>query len=111
MTKTAAATFSHPHDLLVRSMLADADLAADLLRNYLDPDLTALLDLDRLARESPVAVDESLAETRGDLRYSLPFKGSGRQLRVFVFVEHQSTPDRFMSLRLLEYVCKAYRQH
>jgi hypothetical protein len=111
LAKVDAAAFSHPHDLLVRSMLADAELAADLLQNYLDPELTALLDLDRLECESPVAVDDSLVETMGDLRYALPFKGTEGRLRVFVFLEHQSTPDRFMSFRLLEYVCRAYRQH
>jgi hypothetical protein len=110
LAKVDNAAFSHPHDLLVRSMLTDVDLAADLLRNYLDPKLTALLDLDRIVLESSVAVDENLAETLGDLRYSLPFKGSGGRLRVFVFLEHQSTPDRFMIFRLLEYMCKAYRQ-
>lgn len=107
----AGMAFSHPHDLLVRNMLADADLAADLLCNYLDPDLIGLLDLDSLKCESPVAVDKNLAEAMGDLRYSTLFKGTGQRLRVFVFLEHQSKPDRFMSFRLLEYVCKAYRQH
>jgi hypothetical protein len=81
LTKVDNAAFSHPHDLLVRSMLTDVDLAADLLRNYLDPKLTALLDLDRIVLELSVAVDKGLAETLSDLRYSLPFKGSGGRLR------------------------------
>lgn len=102
---------AHPHDLLVRNILFEEDLAADFLRNYLNPDWVALLDLEQIKCEPPSAVDKNLVETLADLRYSTFFKGSRRQLRVFVFLEHQSTPDRFISLRLLEYVCRAYRQH
>lgn len=105
------ADFAHPHDLLVRSFLTDEDLAADFFQSNLHPDLVRLLDLKRLRCESPVAIDENLAETLADLRYSTFFKGTRRQLRVFVFLEHQSKPDRFISLRLLEYVCGAYRRH
>ncbi len=109
--KESRAGLRHPHDLVVRSILADADVVADFLRNYLDPDLASLLDLQHIACESPVSVDEDLVETLGDLRYMTRFKGSGRLSRVFVLVEHQSRSERFFSLRAIEYICKAYWQY
>lgn len=105
------AGLKHPHDLVVRSILADADVIADLLGNYLDPDLVALLDLKRITCESPVSVDEDLVETMGDLRFMTRFKGTGQLSRVFVLVEHQSRSERFFCLRAIEYICKAYWQY
>ncbi len=101
---------AHPHDLLVRNILTDTELAADLLRNYLDPGLASTLELDSLKVESGETVAPDLLELNGDLRYSGRFKGNDRALRVFVLLEHQSRPDRFMSLRMVEYVCAMYRQ-
>ncbi|MDR0361121.1 MAG: Rpn family recombination-promoting nuclease/putative transposase, partial [Planctomycetota bacterium] len=101
----------HPHDLLVRNVLGDADLAADLFRHYLPPDLASNLDLSGLRREAVESVDSGLSELVGDLRFSGRFTDTGRDLRLFLFLEHQSRPDRFMAFRLLEYVCAAYRNH
>lgn len=101
---------AHPHDLLVRNVLADADLAADLLRNYLAPEWGPVLEWDSLKREPGESVSPGLSKLVGDLRYSARFKGSGEELKVFIVLEHQSRPDKFMSFRMLEYVCAAYRQ-
>ncbi len=101
---------AHPHDLLVRHVLADADIAADLLRNYLAPELVSAVNFDSLKRESGDTVDSTLSKLVGDLRYSARFKDSEEDLKVLLFVEHQSRPDRWMSFRMLEYVCAAYRQ-
>ncbi len=110
MGESEKSDVAHPHDLLVRNVLADADLTADLLRNYLDPELVSSLDLDSLKREAGEAVSSKLSEVVGDLRYSTRFKDSDKELKVLVLVEHQSRPDRFMAFRMLEYVCAAYRQ-
>jgi hypothetical protein len=53
---------THPHDLLARHFLVNADLTADLLRNHVDPSLTARLDLSRLKYESSGNVDKNLLE-------------------------------------------------
>ncbi len=111
LVRKSGAGLKHPHDLVVRSILADADVVADFLRNYLSPDLAALLDLRHITCESPVSVDEDLVETIGDLRYMTRFKGTGQLSRVFVLVEHQSRSERFFSLRAIEYICKAYWQY
>ena len=71
MTKSEIA---HPHDLLVRFMLADPELAGSLLTNYVESRTVQLLDLAQLRCESPVDVDKNLAEIIGDLRFSTVFK-------------------------------------
>ncbi len=103
-------TLAHPHDLLVRNILADTDLAANLLQTYLPPEWGTILEWDNLKRESGETVATGLSTLVGDLRYSTRFKKSGEALEVFIFLEHQSRVDPFMSLRMLGYVCAAYQQ-
>lgn len=110
MSETEKHGVAHPHDSLVRNVLADTELAADLLRHYLAPEVISTLDLDSLKREVSDTVSPSLSKREGDLRYSARFKGDDGELKVLLLCEHQSRPDRFMSFRMLEYICAAYRE-
>ena len=92
-------------------MLADPELTASLLTNYVESRTVQLLDLNRLRCESPVNVDKNLVEIIGDLRFSTVFKKSKRQSNVFVFLAHQSTIDDLMCFRALEEVAKSYREY
>lgn len=111
MRAKAKENIFHPHDLLVRNFLGRRNLAADFFMNYLPLEWGQAIDFDSLKREPSDSVDSRFSEFVGDLRYSARFRGTGQALRVFVFLEHQSRPDRLMTFRLLEYVCAAYRQH
>ncbi|MDR1534390.1 MAG: Rpn family recombination-promoting nuclease/putative transposase [Planctomycetota bacterium] len=100
---------AQPHDHLARHFLTNPDLAADLLRNYVDREVVEKFDLDRLQVESPVNVSAALAERLGDIRLSTGFKGSARKSQVFILMEHQSTPDRLIALRVIEYIILDFR--
>jgi predicted transposase YdaD len=110
MAESEKSAVAQPHDRLVRNVLADADIAADLLGNYLEPGLVSKLDLDSLKREAGDTVNSELSKLEGDLRYSARFKGGDKELKVFVFMEHQSSPDRFMSFRMLGYIHAVYQE-
>lgn len=107
----AKQSLSHPHDLLVRGFLGDRDLAANFFINYLSLEWARAIDYDSMKREPSDSINRDFAELIGDLLYSAKFKGTGQDLRVFMLLEHQSRPDRFMSFRLLKYVCAAYQQY
>ncbi len=111
MSETEKRDVAHPHDSLVRNVLADTELVADLLRNYLAPEVVATLDLDSLKREAGDTVSSKLLKREGDLRYSARFKENGGELKLLLMLEHQSRPDRLMSFRMLEYLVAAYREH
>ena len=111
MKETEPTDISHPHDRVVKTFLSELDLASSLFKNYLADEWVDLVDFDSLKGESTETVDRDLSELRADLRYSARFKGTDEELKVFFFLEHQSRPDRFMSFRLLRYVCAAYQQH
>jgi hypothetical protein len=104
-------SLAHPHDLLVRHVLSDPELAADFLRHYVDPGIIGQLELSRLRCEAPESIDSGLAEFQGDLPFSTCFRQGGRRAEVLVFLEHQSRADRLISFRILEYIVKSYRVH
>ncbi|MDR1535430.1 MAG: Rpn family recombination-promoting nuclease/putative transposase, partial [Planctomycetota bacterium] len=95
------------HDSYAKHILADPELAADLLRGYLDPGLTEQLDLEHLVCEPTEYVDDRLGKHVGDLRFSVPLLGNNQRAEVFLIMEHQSTPDPFFSLRALRYLVDA----
>ncbi len=86
------------------------DLTAELLRNYVDPEVIDFLDLDRLKCEATGDVGETLSEYVGDLRFSTNFKHSERRSEVFIFLEHQSKKDHLIGFRLLRYIVNAYEK-
>ncbi len=100
----------HSHDHIAKFYLGEAKLFADFLENYGDPHLVPLLNLAKLRPETPISVDSGLNERRSDLRYRCEFKGSGRPIEAFIFLEHQSRPQRFITLRILRYIFDAYDQ-
>jgi hypothetical protein len=76
MDETEKSGVAHPHDLLVRNVLADTELAAELLQNYLEPELVSTPDLDSLKREAGDTVSPDISKRVGDLRYRGALKES-----------------------------------
>ncbi len=111
MGETEKRDVAHPHDSLVRNVLIDTELVADLLGNYLPPELVSTLDLGSLKREVGDTVSPKLLKREGDLRYSARFSGNGGELKLLLLFEHQSKPDRLMRFRMLEYICAAYGEY
>ncbi len=98
----------HTHDYLAKLYLGEPILFGDFLVNYGDPLLISRLNLRKLRREPADAVSGKLTERLGDLRYRCEFLGGRLPLEAFVFLEHQSTPQRHIPLRILGYLFDAY---
>jgi predicted transposase YdaD len=100
-----------PHDALVRAIFGTPANMADELRAALPPQATAHLDLSSLRQLPAHFVDGHLQGSESDLLFSV--RAAGRRAFIYVLVEHQSRPDRFMALRLLRYIGRildAYRR-
>ena len=95
-----------PHDAVFRRIFGVPANAASQLRAVLPPDVTARLDLRRLARVQGSFVDEDLTWRHTDLLFTAPL--DGRDAYVYVLVEHQSSDDPLMALRLLRYVTRVW---
>jgi hypothetical protein len=94
------------HDRGVQWLLEDRLHAGDLLQIW-DPDLVALLDFSRAIRVNRTLVPPDLRKRERDIIYRVPFRGSdtrsGREVWVYLLLEHQSEPDPTMGLRIYLY--------
>ncbi|MFL5357049.1 Rpn family recombination-promoting nuclease/putative transposase [Archangium sp.] len=94
-----------PHDLFVRFTWGQPERAEAELRAVLPPDVVSRVDWSTLRREPGSVVDPELRETQSDLLFSARLRG-GQQLLLYILLEHQSSVDRWMALRMLRYVVR-----
>jgi len=99
----------HPHDTLIRAIFGQPGHAAEELRAILPESLAARLDLAALARVEASFVDPKLRATSADLLFTAPWIGGGQSLVCFL-LEHQSTFDRRMPLRLLGHLTRIWER-
>ncbi len=95
-----------PHDALFKATFSQVERAAEELRHVLPPALLARMDLDSLSLEAGSFVDAALRERHTDLLFSVRI--DGRDARIYLLFEHQSTPDPWMPLRLLGYMLRIW---
>ena len=104
-----------PHDHLFRKVFSEATEAAGLLRPNLPECLSSTLNWSTLTLLDRSYVDEELEASESDLLFEVQWQsGAGaagskpERLLLYVLFEHQSTPNRWMRFRLLEYCCRIW---
>ncbi|MCC2672179.1 MAG: putative transposase, partial [Armatimonadetes bacterium] len=90
-------------------LLEDPANLRDLLR-MLAPAVIMRLDFEHAERVNRSFVQPDLRKKESDLIFRVPLAGleDGRGAWVYVLLEHQSTPDREMPLRLLLYLTQLW---
>jgi hypothetical protein len=85
-------------------LLEDPENLRGLLQ-ILEPELVERLDFARARRINRSFVPADLQKQESDLVYAVPFReGDGREVWIYVLLEHQSEPDPLMGLRLYLYM-------
>jgi predicted transposase YdaD len=100
----------HPHDALVRTVLSDMRAAASFLQAHLPVEVSQGLDWATLRLVDGSFVDEEFRASEADLLYEVEHASAATSLWLYMLVEHQSTPDRWMRLRLLKYCCRIWER-
>jgi hypothetical protein len=100
----------HPHDLMVRAVLSDLTEAASFLQAHLSNEVSQGLNWSTLRLVEGSFVDEDLRGSEADLLYEVEQISSQDAVWLYVLLEHQSTPDRWMRFRLLKYCCRIWDQ-
>lgn len=106
MTKEAAQS---PHDALFKSTFSQLEHARPLLRAAVPGPLAKAIRWSTLALHPGSFVDETLKDRHSDLLFSARLRDS--QLLLYLLFEHQSTVDRWMPLRLLQYMIGIWQRH
>ena len=102
------ADLHQPHDRLFRAVFSDPGEAVSLLQANLPPAARDRFDWTTLALRSGTFIDEELRHSQSDLLFHVNLAGSETSAAVYVLLEHQSSPDRWMPLRLLRYMCRIW---
>ena len=96
------------HDGLFKLGFGDPLHAAGELRSVLPFAILDAVALDQLERVPGSFVDDDLAQRHTDLLFRAPRRDTGEPLYLYFLMEHQSEPDRWMSLRVLGYVLRIW---
>jgi predicted transposase YdaD len=98
-----------PHDKLVRRTFGDLQHARGLLRSLVPNALATRVDWSTLALVDGSFIDPQLAERQTDLLYTVELEQ--RPVLLYLLLEHQSSSDRWMPLRMLVYVTRIWERH
>ena len=105
-----AGEVSQPHDHLFRSVFRDETEAASLLRAHLPDAICAAVRWSSLTWQPVTFIDHRLRDSESDLLYAVRLKAGDVPAWLYVLLEHQSTPDRWLRLRLLKYCCRIWER-
>lgn len=97
------------HDHLFRSIFGMPERAAAELRSVLPAAVTAALDWPTLAAAPGSFVDDELRGREADLLFTARRNDGGDAL-VYLLFEHQSTFDRWLPMRLLDYMTRIWQR-
>jgi predicted transposase/invertase (TIGR01784 family) len=96
----------NPHDALFRHVFSRTENAAGELRAVLPEALAARIDWASLELVDGRFVDPALADRETDLLFAANI--AGHDGYVYLLLEHQSTVDQLMPLRLLRYLLRIW---
>jgi hypothetical protein len=91
------------HDRAYHRLFSPPEMVRDLVRLFIHEPWVADLDLSGLERVNAKLHAENLAQRDGDLIWRLPLT-TGGEVYLYLLLELQSRPDRFMALRIAAYV-------
>ncbi len=98
-----------PHDRLFRRVFSEPEHAAGELRLLLPAEVSARADWSTLTPLPVTFVKDVLSELRSDVLFSL--RVSGREVFLYLLMEHQSTSSPLMPFRLLRYVVQIWEHY
>lgn len=100
---------NQPHDKYTKSMLSQVEVAKSLIKSHLSPDLVKRIDMDSLQLTNKSFISEELQDLHSDVVYKCNI--DNQQGYLYYEIEHQSTPDEQLPLRILEYNIQLMKQH
>ncbi len=97
-----------PHDHLFRLVFADPRETAAFLRARLPESHQRGLLWSSLRRAPGSFIDQELRDSVSDLLFEVRTAAAAPRQWLYLLFEHQSRPDRWITLRLLRYCCRIW---
>ena len=99
------------HDSGYKRLFSNRTIFRQLVETFIEEDWVAELDFERAERLDKSFVSEHYKETEGDLIYKVPLRNSDKVIFLYILIEFQSTVQRFMVLRTLNYISSFYMDY
>jgi len=100
------------HDSGYKKLFSNKKIFRELLETFVHLSWVQDLDFERCEKLDKSFVSEHYKETESDIIYKVHFKQSNRlPAYVLILVEFQSTVQRFMAVRMLNYVTNFYMDY
>lgn len=97
-----------PHDALFRFTFGQPEHAAGLLQTVLPGSVVTSMDWTSLQAIPGTRIDEQLRRHQSDLAFTVC--SAGREVLIYVLIEHKRRPERWAVLQLLDYVMGLWRE-
>ena len=97
---------AHLHDNGYKFLFSHADLVRELLEVFAPPGLTELLDYRTLRPEAGSFITPAMKKREEDIVWSVELQG--QRLYLYLLLEFQSSIDRGMPVRMMQYVAALY---
>src|ERR1700722_8560893 len=91
--------------------MSDLRVAKEILQQHFPPDLLNALDLNAIEICKDKFHGINLKSKTTDMLYRVPLKHSTKPAYIAALIEHQSTPQKHMPLRVLCYEAAIMKQH
>ena len=99
----------HPHDHYFKLMMSNPKVVTEFFNSYLPTNLKSALNFETIIQQKNSYVSDELKEQEVDLLFSVEF--NGRQGYVYLLLEAQVMPDKFMAFRMLKYMVAIMDDH
>lgn len=108
--RNMARIITKAHDLHFKQIMKNKKFAQVIIRQHLSAEQLALINLSTLELQNSSFVSGDMREKYSDILYKVKAKNGG-DCFIYLLIEHQSTPDKLMAFRFLEYTVRGMREH
>jgi predicted transposase/invertase (TIGR01784 family) len=98
------------HDAFLKRILADRGAAIAFMRAFLPTEVLEHLEVESYVPATNSFITEEMESRLADIIFEVPVKGSDEKVMVSVLVELKSSPDKYTTFQLLEYIALGYRK-
>ena len=98
------------HDSSYHLLFSHPDLVEDLVRNFVPEEWVQHLDFTGMQRVNAKFHTEGMEQRDGDLIYRIPHQDGDGEIYLYLLLEFQSKPDKWMALRIMVYTGLLYQQ-
>ncbi len=96
------------HDSGYKRLFSNKTIFRQLFETFVEEEWVSRLDFERAERLDKSFVSEHYKETEADIIYKVPIRNAEKVMYLCLLIEFQSTVQRFMILRSLQYKCNFY---